>query len=86
MLDTVLSVFGSAEAHHAYFSTNRRANRIKVLVTDSFGVWLAVLKLDDGYFIRTQIESDSKVGMTQSQVQALPLGLPGQRLGKARQI
>lgn len=86
VLGKVVSVFGSAQAHHAYFFTNRRSNRIKVLVTDSFGVWLAVRRLHEGHFIRTQIESGSKVEMTQSQVEALLLGLPWQRLGKARQI
>ena len=86
VLGKVVSVFGSAQAHHAYFFTNRRANRIKVLVTDGFGVWLAVRRLHEGHFVRTQLESGMRVEMTQSQVEALLLGLPWQRLGKARQI
>ncbi len=86
VLGKVVSVFGAAQAHHGYFFTNCRANRIKVLVTDSFWVWLAVRRLHEGHFIRTQVESGSKVEMTQSQVEALLLGLPWQRLGKACQI
>ena len=86
VLGKVVSVFGSAQAHHAYFFTNRRANRIKVLVTDGFGVWLAVRRLHEGPFVRTQLESGVRVEMTLSQVEALLLGLSWQRLGKARQI
>jgi transposase len=41
-LARVVSVFGAAQPHHAYLFTNRRVNRIKVLVHDGFGLWLAV--------------------------------------------
>lgn len=54
VLGKVVSVFGSVQAHHAYFFTSRRANRIQVLVTDRFGVWLAVRRLHEGHFVRTQ--------------------------------
>ena len=47
VLGKVVAVFGSARAHHAYLFTNRRANRLKVLVTDEFGVWLTVRRLVD---------------------------------------
>ena len=57
VLGKVVSVFGSAQAHHAYFFTNRRANRIKVLVTDGFGVWLASRRLHEDHFVLTQLKS-----------------------------
>ena len=40
-LARVVHVFGSARPHHAYLFANRRANRMKVLVHDGIGVWLA---------------------------------------------
>jgi transposase len=39
-LGRVVSVFGEARAHHAYLFVNKRANRMKVLVHDGFGLWL----------------------------------------------
>ena len=39
-LSRVVSVFGEARVHHAYLFMNRRANRMKVLVHDGFGLWL----------------------------------------------
>jgi hypothetical protein len=43
-LARVAQVFGSARPHHAYLFANRRANRMKVLVHDGIGVWLAVCR------------------------------------------
>ena len=40
-LARVVEVFGAAKPHCAYQYPNRRANRIKVLVHDGEGVWLA---------------------------------------------
>lgn len=40
-LARVVAVFGAAQPHCAYLFTNKRANRMKVLVHDGFGVWLA---------------------------------------------
>ena len=37
-LARVVHVFGSARPHHAYLFANKRANRMKVLVHDCFGV------------------------------------------------
>ena len=37
-LARVVGVFGAAQPHHAYLFTNRRVNRIKVLVHDGFGL------------------------------------------------
>ena len=40
-LARVVDVFGAAQPHTAYIFANKRANRIKVLVHDGFGIWLA---------------------------------------------
>lgn len=40
-LASVVAVFGAAKPHCAYPFANRRANRMKVLVHDGMGVWLA---------------------------------------------
>ena len=37
----VINVFGAARPHHAYLFANKRANRLKVLVHDGIGLWLA---------------------------------------------
>ena len=44
-------VFGAAQPHHAYLFANRRANRMKVLVHDGIGVWLAARRLHQGRFV-----------------------------------
>nr|WP_282448005.1 IS66 family insertion sequence element accessory protein TnpB [Pseudomonas fragi] len=46
----VIAVFGAAQPHCAYLFANRRATRIKVLVHDGFGVWLAARRLTQGKF------------------------------------
>ena len=47
----VVGVFGAARPHHAYLFANRRANRMKVLVHDGIGVWLAARRLNAGKFV-----------------------------------
>lgn len=44
-LARVVHVFGSARPHHAYLFANKRANRIKLLVHDGIGIWLAARRL-----------------------------------------
>ena len=50
-LARVVQVFGAAHPHHAYLFANARANRMKVLVHDGFGVWLAARRLNQGKFV-----------------------------------
>jgi transposase len=50
-LARVVHVFGAARPHHAYLFANRRANRMKVLVHDGIGVWLAARRLNQGKFV-----------------------------------
>jgi len=80
MLGKVVSVFGSAKAHHAYLFTNRRATHIKVLVSDEFGLWLMSRQLYEGAFHWQANASEARLEMTQSQFEALVLGLPWQRV------
>ena len=78
-LARVVAMFGAAQPHHAYVFTNRRANRIKVLVHDGFGVWLAVRRLHQGRFIWASIGT-GKLALSREQLDALVLGLPWRAL------
>ncbi len=49
-LGTGSAVFGAAKPHCAYLFANRRANRMKVLVHDGVGIWLAARRLHQGRF------------------------------------
>lgn len=80
-LGRVVEVFGSARPHHAYLFANRRASRMKVLVHDGIGVWLAARRLHQGSFVWPR-ESDSSRSLTRSQLDALVLGLPWQMVGE----
>ena len=78
-LARVVSVFGAARPHHAYLFANRRANRMKVLVHDGIGVWLAARRLNSGKFVWPR-DAASTASLTRAQFDALVLGLPWQRL------
>ena len=79
-LARVVSVFGAARPHHAYLFANRRANRMKVLVHDGIGVWLAARRLNSGKFVWPR-DASSTASLSRAQFDALVLGLPWQRLG-----
>lgn len=81
-LTKVVAVFGAARPHHAYLFTNRRANRMKVLVHDGTGVWLAARRLNSGNFVWPK-DLSGTLTLTREQFDALVLGLPWQRLGEA---
>ncbi len=81
-LARVVGIFGAAHPHHAYLFANRRANRMKVLVHDGIGVWLAARRLNAGRFV-WPLDSASTLSLTRVQLDALVLGLPWQRLGEA---
>ena len=93
-LGGVVKVFGAAQAHHAYLFANRRANRMKVLVHDGFGLWLCARRLHQGHFVWPHSSSTStstpgthaapsSLMLSRAQLDALVLGLPWQRLGDA---
>jgi transposase len=81
-LAKVVQVFGAARPHHAYLFANRRANRMKVLVHDGIGIWLAARRLHQGKFVWPH-DSASTICITRAQLDALVLGLPWQRIGEA---
>lgn len=81
-LARVVTVFGEARPHHAYLFANRRANRMKVLVHDGIGVWLAARRLNSGKFV-WPTDAATTVSLTRPQFDALVLGLPWQRIGEA---
>ena len=78
----VVNVFGAARPHHAYLFANRRANRMKVLVHDGIGVWLAARRLNQGKFVWSK-DAGTTLSLTHPQLDAIVLGLPWQRIGEA---
>lgn len=80
-LARVVNVFGCARPYHAYLFANRRANRMKVLVHDGIGVWLAARRLNQGKFVWPR--DGSTLTLTRAQLDALVLGLPWARIGEA---
>jgi len=82
-LARVVKVFGAARPHHAYLFANRRANRMKVLIHDGIGIWLAARRLNQGQFAWPHIGSEPQQRvLTHEQLAGLVLGLPWQRIGE----
>jgi len=82
-MNQIITVFGAAQAHHAYLFANRGANRMKVIVHDGFGVWLCSRRLHKGSFTWVKgAELGSSVTLSTEQFNALIVGLPWQRLGE----
>jgi transposase len=77
-LARVINSFGEARHHCAYVFANKRANRIKVLVCDGFGIWLAARRLHQGRFVWSALRTGSAVPLDAQQLQALVVGLPWQ--------
>ena len=81
-LARVVRVFGSAKPHHAYLFANKRANRMKVLVHDGIGTWLAARRLHQGRFFWSKSDAAPQLTLSRAQLDALVLGLPWQRIGE----
>jgi len=84
-LARVVGVFGAAHPHTAYLFANRRATRMKVLVHDGIGIWLAARRLHQGHFVWPQTsgtEGAHRVSLSRAQLDALVLGLPWSRIGE----
>ena len=79
-LARVIEVFGQAIPHHAYLFANRRGTRLKILIHDGQGLWLACRQLHQGrfhwHYDGTSVELD------RVQFDALVLGLPWQQLAQ----
>ena len=84
-LARVVKVFGSAQPHTAYLFANRRGNRLKVLVHDGIGIWLAARRLHQGKFVWAA-QGSNNCPLERVQLDALVLGLPWQRIGSAGAI
>ena len=78
LLAQVVQVFGEARPHHAYLFANRRGTRMKVLIHDGQGIWLACRRLNQGRF--RWAEGNGALTLSQAQFDALVLGLPWQQL------
>lgn len=65
-----------ATCYRGYLFTN---NRIKILVHDGIGIWLAVRRLRQGKFI-WPLSTGSDLALQRNQLDAQVLGLPWQRL------
>jgi len=85
-LARVIAVFGAAKPHCAYLVANRRANCMKVLVHDGFGIWLAARRLNQGMFHWPGIRHRSEMKLDTEQLQALVLVLPWQRAASGGSI
>lgn len=81
-LARVVTVFGAAQPHHAYLFANKRANRLKILVHDGIGIWLAARRLHQGKFVWAS-DCVTQCSLERVQLDALVLGLPWQRVGQA---
>jgi len=81
-LARVIQVFGAAHPHSAYLFANVRANRMKVLVHDGIGLWLAARRLHQGRFIWPTQDAQTQLSLSRSQLDALVLGLPWSRIGE----
>jgi len=81
LLAQVIAVFGEARPHHAYLFANRRGTRMKVLVHDGYGLWLAQRQLLQGRFHWPESASgQARAVLTRAQFDALILGLPWTQL------
>lgn len=85
LLAKVIEVFGASQPHHAYVFANRRGTRLKVLVCDGFGIWLAVRRLHQGS-VHWPRPGDRQMELSSEQACALVIGLPWQRLGEYESI
>jgi transposase len=61
---------------------NRQGNRLKVLVHDGIGIWLAARRLNEGQFVWPRAGSEPRQhSLAQEQLAGLVVGLPWQRIG-----
>jgi transposase len=75
-LARVVAVLGAAKPNCAYLFANRRANRLKTLVHDGVGIWLAARRLHQSRFFWPGVQHGTEVELNTEQLQALVLGLP----------
>lgn len=81
-LARVVQVFGAAHRHTTYLFANRRANRMKVLVHDGIGIWLAARRLHQVHFVWPSGSAADRVSLSRLQLDTMVLGLPWSRIGE----
>ena len=87
LLAHIVKEFGEAQAHHAFLFTNKRRNRLKVLVHDGYGIWLLARRLHEGRFHWLKPDSlRSRVVLSPAQWQSLIVGLPWQQIDTYKTI
>ncbi len=79
ILARVVKVFSAARPHHAYLFANRHSTRMKVLIYDGFGIWLAARRLNKGRFVWTNDEQTIATALNPEQLRALVTRLLGRR-------
>src|SRR5690625_7735565 len=79
-LARVVKDFGAAHPYHAYVFANKRANRMKILVHDGLGVWLAARRLNQGRVVWPRA-GQIRIELTDEQRQAVVIGLCRQLIG-----
>lgn len=86
LLSLVITAHGRAMPHTAYLFANQGKSRLKVLIHDEFGVWLATRRLHQGRFVWAQSQStlylEITMTLSRSQFDALIVGLPWQRIAQ----
>ena len=80
-LARVIQTFGAAKPHCAYVFANKRANRMKILLCDGFGIWLLARRLHHGRFVWSALRRGDPVALDELQLQALASGLPWRYAG-----
>lgn len=89
LLAAVVNTVGFAQAYHGYLFANARGTRLKLLVSDGFGVWCAARRLHGGSFVWTSQAGAGGLATLQlsaEQFEALIVGLPWQRLPELQVI
>lgn len=85
-LARVIHAFGEAKPHCAYVFANKRANRMKILIHDGYGLWLAARRLHQGKFVWSALRRGEAVALDQAQLAALVIGLPWRHAGANHSI
>jgi transposase len=80
ILARVVKVFGAARPHHAYLFANKNSTRMKVLVCDGLGIWLAARRLNKGRFVWSDGRGERALALNAEQLDALVKGLVWQTL------
>jgi transposase len=80
ILARVVKVFGAARPHHAYLFANKSSTRMKVLIYDGLGIWLAARRLNKGRFVWSDGHGEPVVVLNVEQLDALVKGLAWQTL------